>query len=98
MSQKNENASEKSIPPAGRDPESISRRAFVGTVAAAGAAADVAAGGTLVDDKGNPTLDEEVMVSVLDFYSDCVGAADSGSHTIGAEMARPSPASSAFAK
>ncbi len=39
MSQENENGPEKSIPPAGQDPESISRRAFVGTVAAAGAAA-----------------------------------------------------------
>ena len=39
MSQENENASEKSIPPAGQDPESMSRRAFVSTVAAAGSAA-----------------------------------------------------------
>ena len=39
MSQENESVSEKPIPPAGQDPESISRRAFVGTVAAAGAAA-----------------------------------------------------------
>ena len=39
MSQEQENVSEKSIPPAGQDPKSISRRAFVGTVAAAGAAA-----------------------------------------------------------
>jgi ABC-type glycerol-3-phosphate transport system substrate-binding protein len=36
----------------------------------------LAAGGTLVNDEGNPMLDEEVMLSVLDFYSDCVGAAE----------------------
>jgi len=39
MSQEKEKDSEKFIPPAGPDPESISRRAFVGTVAAAGATA-----------------------------------------------------------
>lgn len=35
----------------------------------------LAAGGSLTDEEGNPTLDEEVMVSVLSFYSDCVNAA-----------------------
>jgi ABC-type glycerol-3-phosphate transport system substrate-binding protein len=35
----------------------------------------LAAGGGLTDEEGNPTLDEEVMVSVLGFYSDCVNAA-----------------------
>ena len=35
----------------------------------------LAAGGSLTDEEGNPTLDEEVMVSVLGFYSDCVNAA-----------------------
>ena len=54
MSQENENASEKSMPLAGQDPESISRRAFVGTVAAAGATALVgsaAAGPTKAAEK-----------------------------------------------
>ena len=45
MSQENESVSEKPIPPAGQDPESISRRAFVGTVAAAGAGAGRQGGG-----------------------------------------------------
>jgi ABC-type glycerol-3-phosphate transport system substrate-binding protein len=35
----------------------------------------LAAGGSLTDDAGNPALDEDVMVSVLGFYSDCVSAA-----------------------
>ncbi len=35
----------------------------------------LAAGGSLTDEEGNPTLDEDVMVSVLGFYSDCVNAA-----------------------
>lgn len=35
----------------------------------------LAAGGELTDAEGNPSLDEDVMVSVLSFYSDCVRAA-----------------------
>ncbi|MEE8389906.1 MAG: hypothetical protein V3S14_03795 [Anaerolineae bacterium] len=35
----------------------------------------LAAGGRLSDEEGNPSLDEDVMVSVLGFYSDCVSAA-----------------------
>jgi len=34
----------------------------------------LAAGGSLTDSEGNPSLDEDVMVSVLGFYSDCVHA------------------------
>ncbi len=33
----------------------------------------LAAGGKLTDRDGNPWLDEEVLVSVLGFYSDCIG-------------------------
>ncbi|MFQ6100004.1 MAG: extracellular solute-binding protein [Anaerolineae bacterium] len=33
----------------------------------------LAAGGRLTDADGNPWLDEDVMVSVLTFYSDCIG-------------------------
>jgi ABC-type glycerol-3-phosphate transport system substrate-binding protein len=32
----------------------------------------LAAGGTLADSEGKPTLDQTVMISVLRFYSDCV--------------------------
>ena len=35
----------------------------------------LAAGGKVTDPDGNPWLDEEVMVSVLGFYSDCTSAA-----------------------
>lgn len=35
----------------------------------------LAAGGKVADPDGNPWLDEEVMVSVLGFYSDCTSAA-----------------------
>jgi ABC-type glycerol-3-phosphate transport system substrate-binding protein len=35
----------------------------------------LAAGGSLINDAGDPALDEDVMVSVLGFYSDCVSAA-----------------------
>ena len=35
----------------------------------------LAAGGKLTDRDGNPWLDEEVLVSVLGFYSDCIGTA-----------------------
>jgi ABC-type glycerol-3-phosphate transport system substrate-binding protein len=35
----------------------------------------LAAGGRVTDPDGNPWLDEEVMVSVLGFYSDCTSAA-----------------------
>jgi len=35
----------------------------------------LAAGGKLTDPDGNPWLDEEVMVSVLGFYSACIGTA-----------------------
>ncbi|HDQ72720.1 MAG TPA: extracellular solute-binding protein, partial [Chloroflexi bacterium] len=33
----------------------------------------LAAGGVLIDAEGHPTIDEEVMISVLDFYSQCIG-------------------------
>lgn len=33
----------------------------------------LSAGGKLTDPDGNPSLDEDVMVSVLGFYSDCIG-------------------------
>ncbi len=33
----------------------------------------MAAGGKVTDSEGNPWLDEQVMVSVLTFYSDCIG-------------------------
>jgi ABC-type glycerol-3-phosphate transport system substrate-binding protein len=33
----------------------------------------MAAGGALADSTGRPWLDEDTLVSVLDFYSDCVG-------------------------
>ncbi len=32
----------------------------------------LAAGGTLVDAEGHPTIDEEAMISVLNFYSQCM--------------------------
>ncbi len=35
----------------------------------------LAAGGELTDPDGHPWLDEEVMVSVLDFYSNCISTA-----------------------
>ena len=35
----------------------------------------LATGGTLTDPEGNPSLDKDVMVSVLGFYSDCIGPA-----------------------
>jgi ABC-type glycerol-3-phosphate transport system substrate-binding protein len=35
----------------------------------------IAAGGRVNDEEGNPLLDEDVMISVLDFYSDCVSVA-----------------------
>jgi ABC-type glycerol-3-phosphate transport system substrate-binding protein len=35
----------------------------------------LAAGGSLTDGTGNPSLDEDVLLSVLGFYSDCVSAA-----------------------
>ncbi len=35
----------------------------------------LAAGGKMTDRDGNPWLDEEVLVSVLGFYSDCIGTA-----------------------
>jgi len=33
----------------------------------------LAAGGALVDAEGHPTINEEAMISVLDFYSQCMG-------------------------
>jgi ABC-type glycerol-3-phosphate transport system substrate-binding protein len=33
----------------------------------------MAAGGKVTDSEGNPWLDEQVLVSVLTFYSDCIG-------------------------
>jgi len=35
----------------------------------------LSAGGELTDPEGNPWLDEDVMVSVLSFYSDCISTA-----------------------
>lgn len=35
----------------------------------------LSAGGRLTDPDGNPTLDEDALVSVLDFYSDCISTA-----------------------